>query len=190
MVSDTAKAFKYGKMAQGTRATGKMIIAMARVVKSVSMEMYMKVTGSTAEIMDEEHISILMDKFTLEAGKKTNHMDSGLRCGQMDHNLKETTLRGKSMAQASLNGQIIPCILVNFTKIACMAMEYAYGVTAVNTKVNRKTINCMVKVYFIGKMVVSILENLLRTKNRDSENLSGLMEENTKVNGLVGSNMV
>jgi len=51
-------------------------------------------------------------------------------------------------------------------------------------------IKCMVKVYSHGQMAEDMKVNILKIKNKDMVHSSGLMEENTWDNGLMGNNMV
>ena len=60
---------------------------------------------------------------------------------------------------------------------------------AASTKVSGEAIKCMVRASVLRLMDGNTLEVLLMGKNRDLENLTGLMGDYTKANGLMGSNM-
>ena len=57
----------------------------------------------------------------------------------------------------------------------------------VNTKENGWTTTCMVKECTHGETVENIMETTNMTRSMAMEHTLGLMEENTKANGLMGS---
>lgn len=59
----------------------------------------------------------------------------------------------------------------------------------VSTRVNGKTIKCMVKEFTNGQMEESMTESISMIRSMDLESTVGLMERSTKENGIKGSSM-
>ena len=102
--------------------------------------------------------------------------------------MKVITNTGRNTGLVLSNGLIILSTLVSSIITIFMEREFIHGVTVGDMKVNGKIIRCMVMVPSHGQMVESMLDNMLTIKNKVTVNSYGLMEDHTKVIGIMESN--
>lgn len=140
--------------------------------------------------MVEEPMSTWMVLNMLVIGRTINNTGMVLRHGLMQQNLKEIMSLERNMASVPSNGPMAQPTSVNFTIIIFTEKEFTHGQTNVSMRVNGVQIKCMVKEHLHGLIIEDTLENMQTTKREGTENLYGLTEDATEVNGSTVSSMV
>lgn len=77
-----------------------------------------------------------MERGTKDIGSRTCNMDQGKKSGQMEADIKGTTLRGKSMVKEPTFGQTEASTMATGTRIGSKAMAHTHGLMDVNTPGN------------------------------------------------------
>ena len=208
LTKDTDMELKNGRMELCMKVIGKMIWLMEKVRFCTFTVINMKATGSVTKLMEKENIPTAMVPNMMENGKMTSSMVSVQSPGTIILNIKANTQKAKSMESELTPGRMALNILVNGMKIESMARESTpgtmvdstkeigsitiwmvmgviFGKTAVNTKVNTKTIRNTGKVHILGLMVVNMkvcgkmvgnMGVVNTSQNRDfQEKASGIM---------------
>jgi hypothetical protein len=122
-------------------------------------------------------------------GKMTNNKDLVKKNGKTAHFIKETTKMEKKKVMAYLHGEIIVFMKVNFIKIIFKARESMSGLMEGLFKESGAIIKCMVKGFFVGRMVANMKDNTTMIKNMVLAYLPLKMVNYTKDNGKMVNNM-
>lgn len=159
----------------------------------------------TAEL-SEALVLLRMELFILVNGLVESEMAMGLKCGQMVLDMKEAGRMIKLMVKESLFMQMVIFMRASGSMIKLMEkvltrmlmvltiMEiglmisntvsaWNLGLMVPNTKVSILTVKRKDKASLLSQMAATTKENLSKTRYAVTENISGLMESNMKVNG-------
>ena len=145
--------------------------------------------GKMIKLKVKENMFILTEPAILVIGYKTNNTVRVMKPGLMVLHLKVIMLKEKNMGMESLFGLIIVSMKVNFLKTIFMEKVYTLGVIIESFQAIGLTTKWKVLVYSLGPIIVNMKDNTLMIRNKDWENLHGLMEENILVCGITVSKM-
>ena len=95
----------------------------------------------------------------------------------------------KSMASARLHGLTRVHTSESSGTIISMVKESTLGMTVGSTRVNGELIKCTVRAPSAGVMAASISASTLTIRKKDTESLSGLINDVTEENGLTVNSM-
>merc|ERR1712147_151248 len=106
MGRDMVKAFRFGRMARSTRASGTMIKLKVMVDSSVVTAQFMRVNGRMTRLMAKGDTLISIVLTTKETGSSINSTVEVRRSGQINQSTKASLLRVESMVRAPSHGQM------------------------------------------------------------------------------------
>jgi hypothetical protein len=118
-----------------------------------------------------------------DSGKIINPTAMEYKLGRMEVNTKVIIKMVKSMVKEPIYGQIDRCIKDSGIKEKFLAKELINIKMVDNTKDFLFKIKCTEKGFILGQMEENILENIKMTRNKDLEDIIGLMEDFMKANG-------
>ena len=87
----------------------------------------MKVTGEMTKLMERVYILTWITQDMRVIGLKISNMDTVLNNGQMEHLMKATMLKARSMVKESLLGLMAAPLLENSMTITFMGVEFMNG---------------------------------------------------------------
>ena len=174
---------KSGVMAPSMKDIGKMIKPMEEVDLSMLMEISMMDTGKTIKLMDMGSILTPTVLNMKDTGSMTSSMVKVKNTGQMVLNTKVIIHLVKRMDLVNSIGLINHHMLETLLIIIFTVMENTSGQIKENIKVIGSQTKCMEQVLSRGLMEESMKVTTTMTKNKDTVNLPGQMEECTMATG-------
>jgi hypothetical protein len=147
------------------------------------MEMFMKVIGSVIRLKVKESTHTWMEPNIKVNGRKINSMEKEKKHGLMGQCMRVIISWVKSMEQEDLDGQMDQFIMGSSLIIILKELGSISGLTEEPIMVNGEIIKCMAKEFSRGQTVESTKESMWKIRSKDKVLFTGLMEENTLVNG-------
>ena len=100
-----AMEYKCGQTELSIKVFGKMEKQQVKASLSMSMEIFMKESGSKIKLVDMVYTSTIMAHAMKDIGLTTTNMERELKPGQMVARMLDTTEKAKSMAKESIYGK-------------------------------------------------------------------------------------
>ena len=116
-------------------------------------------------------------------------MDMARKHGPMVQNMKDNTMKGRSMEKEHTSGSMDLRTQEDGRTINCVALERISGQMAESTKENFETITCTDEESIPGQMVDVMRETIKMIRSMETANTPGQTVANTKGNGKMENNM-
>lgn len=149
----------------------------------MSMEMFLRASGSTTRLTDMESMFTKTVPDMKENGKTISSTVKEKRSGPTTPCTKVITTRERSMEKAFIFGRMDQAMKATGLKIELKVQEFINGRMAGRTLVNGKIITCMEKVSTPGQMAEGTKVNTRWIKNMAMAFTSGPMVESTRASG-------